>query len=1569
MKHQNYETAGDENDIGALKNRHAFTEQQAEIISTCMMGGDDASRSFNQINSLSMRGHLSVAALEEALRALVYRHGSFRTVFDTSEGCFRELQDMPVNLGIRETGSPAQLLTGQLNLEAEHVFDLKNGPLFRFTLLHGRDEHILVFNLHHLIFDGWTLGLTVRELAESYNKALNGSDCSIGDRVSFLAYTKAEHAFTGSIQYARMKEYWLKKLRDYTARSPLPCDRKRPAVLTYASDYLMLVTGSETTALIRKLADECGCTMLVALASLFELFLHRISSLPKIVLGIPAAGQPVADFGELTGHCVYLLPVVSEPESDIRVRDYLLKRKQEYANDFGNRRVTYGSLIRELNPERSPEADPLIPVTFNLYRNLSDEIEMQELETGIQIHPRRYSAFDMLINIRRNKGELEIECSYRKALFDDDTVEEFLHAFSRFLDLAARHADAALNSQVFSEIPMPSSSSGSDIMDLLYTSVQADAPRLESPFSRDAGHAADAASVTTAYMFPAETTALLKALQNTVQNDDITVCTAAVLAILNRYTGQEDFHALAFHRPSVGESVLYAGRIRVSAERGFATLLHDTSEGYKQGRTMSFDPYKSTMPHKAMQNKSEGHPCDLLITAEYDRMKWEQALPAHVPPTPTLAFRFLFDGDSVALRLEIATVHALAPDPQEFCMHTGRLLHDLLANPATAIELGRMTNHAEEEKLIYGLNQTETPFRSDLTLSDLFREQLRLHPGNPAICDGIKTYTYAELDRLTDNIAARLFPLLKAEDVYVAVHLERSCMLVACLLAVHKTGKAYLPVPPSLPAERKSVMLHSVPCSVIITAPESMAGLQTALKDFQFFFPEQNTESAEVSFNAQPVSPSDTAYIIFTSGSTGVPKGVHVRHRSVVNLIDWVNRTMQVKDTDKMLGTASIGFDLSVYDVFGILAAGACLRIARDEELSEPRTLLSIIRDEGVTCWNSAPAVMQQLIPFLRSAPAGSSGDLRLALLSGDWIPLSMPADLRQAFPGIRVMALGGATEACVWSNYFEAAETDPAWKSIPYGRPIQNARYYILDKALQPVPPRVGGDLYIGGEVLAGGYNDPALTAAKFIPDPYTAGCVMYKTGDRAAWFADGNMEFLGRSDHQVKIRGYRIEPGDIEHALMECPGVEQAVVIPQTGKDGQKFLAAFILSHHAVSRQTLGSFAAKKLPAYMIPDRMVITDRFPVTANGKTDRSKLMLPEEEEGPEDNAALSETEQIVADVFSEVLGCRILSRNDHFFRRGGYSLLAITAIVKLEKKTGITLSMSVVFTHTTVARLAEYIDKNSRHEWKYIVPVRTGGSKPPLYLVHGAGLGIMVFGDLAKELSPEQPVYGIQAMGLACDEEPLSDIEEIAAVYVEELLRHHPAGPYQLAGFSSGSVIAFEMALQLREAGREVSFLGNFDFSLENMKQDIPKSEKLRRLIPEFLPRQMHVLKSVLHHPAESLQFQRKFLNLRMGGILRRLGGKVPVKQHEGMDRIEKLMEKYQQAFNRYRPKPYDGSMDLFNSRIKMYYLHDPVCLGWKPFVKDIRIHPVAGDHDHMILYPYSISFAATLQSVLDRKG
>ncbi|TWA15289.1 amino acid adenylation domain-containing protein [Sinorhizobium medicae] len=507
-------------------------------------------------------------------------------------------------------------------------------------------------------------------------------------------------------------------------------------------------------------------------------------------------------------------------------------------------------------------------------------------------------------------------------------------------------------------------------------------------------------------------------------------------------------------------------------------------------------------------------------------------------------------------------------------------------------------------------NNTTRPYDRDVRLESLIEARASLHPHDVVAVSDEGELTFSDLDRLANKLANHLLAADVGRGDYVIICLERTNAYLITVLAVLKTGAAFIPIEIEEPASRiaEIAAAEGVAFAVI---EQIVAGAFEPLELYTVVLDLQQLERSQLAETRPSVgiASGDGAYGIATSGSSGVPKIVVVAHRSLVNLIDWVGRSFDIGPGDMGLWVSPASFDLSIFDLLGLPALGAAVRIISRDQRRDPIACARMLQREPITFWNSAPALLQTIIPFLSPhGGAGRIGKLRLAFLSGDWIPLSLPGQLRSAFARAEIIALGGATEATVWSNYFPVRDIDPAWKTIPYGRPIQNSRYYILGPDLAACDANVAGELYIAGDCLAEGYlGDVQLTASRFVRDPFAEGVErMYRTGDAARWWPDGTIELLGRLDNQVNVRGYRVDLGEVEVALRRC-GLQQAVAVAIEGAAGTSRILAAGALREASSRVNAGELRnalGGLLPSYMIPDDIRLLDSIPLTANGKLDR-----------------------------------------------------------------------------------------------------------------------------------------------------------------------------------------------------------------------------------------------------------------------------------------------------------------------------------------------------------------------------
>ena len=641
------------------------------------------------------------------------------------------------------------------------------------------------------------------------------------------------------------------------------------------------------------------------------------------------------------------------------------------------------------------------------------------------------------------------------------------------------------------------------------------------------------------------------------------------------------------------------------------------------------------------------------------------------------------------------------------------------------------------------------------------------------------------------------------------------------------------------------------------------------------------------------------------------------------------------------------------------------------KELMDVPKLKEMLIKHRVTFWDSVPSTMDYFVGELESAGTKYfQNSLRLVFMSGDWIPVNLPDRIKKYFPKAKSVSLGGATEGTVWSNFYPIDKVDSNWVSIPYGRPISNNFFYILDEQLNPVPQGQTGELYIGGVGVARGYaNDKEKTKRAFIRDPFNSkpGGRMYKTGDLGRMLPSMNMEFIGRMDDQVKIRGFRIELGEIASTLQKHEKVKAAVVLAKTINGHEKELVAYVVG--AVSGTALKAHLYEKLPYYMVPGNYIMLESIPLTSNGKVDKKALLMcdtPIIGEGGFYAAPRTNIEKLLVDIWAESLGVKKIGINDNFFELGGHSLIAVKVMTKIEKKTGKRLPLASLFENPTIEKMAHLVDCDGRSiTWDSLVPIKPGGSKMPLYIVHGAGLNVLLFNAVAMGLSSDQPVYGLQAKGLNGVDEPFTKIEDMAAHYILAILQQNPTGPYALAGFSFGGIIAFEMARQLAAMGKTVKMLAVFDTYVYESTYYDPLAIKVLKGARFYFKSILHTFKfssGVKNTIAEkTLLMKRKLMGLywtlKSGN-----------NQQGFFGYAYKIDKCNQDALNRYQFTPQNIAVDVFKAQTRTFYVEDKEFMGWKPYaLKGVNIHNIPGEHNTIFKAPNDKIFASVLQKCLDK--
>ncbi|MCP3142306.1 amino acid adenylation domain-containing protein [Pyxidicoccus xibeiensis] len=771
---------------------------------------------------------------------------------------------------------------------------------------------------------------------------------------------------------------------------------------------------------------------------------------------------------------------------------------------------------------------------------------------------------------------------------------------------------------------------------------------------------------------------------------------------------------------------------------------------------------------------------------------------------------------SMGAELELQLVFdadRFAPDAIERMLgHVRVLLEGMASGPQRKLRELPLVTDEERHRLLVEWNDTVTEFPRDACLQHVFEAQVDRTPDAIAVEAEGARLTYRELDRRANQLAWHLRTLGVARGSIVGLCLERSAETVVGVLGILKAGGAYLPLDPAYPRDRLAFMLDESHAPVLVTQ-QSLAdvlprgGEQRVLMDL-------DRERLAASREDRPEAgtrPLDLAYVMYTSGSTGRPKGVCVPHRGVMRMaMDTGYFDTGPRETFMLF--SPISFDTSAFELFGSLLHGAKLAVCPPHLHSLEELGAELTRFGVTTLWLTAP-LFDQMVAYHPEA----LDSVRQVLAGGDVLP---PGRVRERLTrGGHVINGYGPTESATFTTCYVMKDASQVERTVSIGRPIANTRVYLLDGQLQPVPQGVPGELYIGGDGLATGYlRRPALTAERFLPNPFSPepGARMYRTGDIVRYLPDRRLEFLGRADHQVKIRGFRIELGEVEARLLEHPAVREAVALAREDVPGDRRLVAYVVLAPGaeVERGTLAGFVADRLPSHMVPSALMVLDALPLSPNGKVDRKALPAPvgamasdTAVAGPRDAV-----EQQLVRIWEELLHVRPVGIDQSFFSLGGHSLLAMGMMSRIAKALGRTLPLSVLFTHPTIARLAELLrEEPSSAGWSPLVPIQPHGQRRPLFCVHPIGGSALCYEPLSRHLGPEQPLYGLEAPGLDGTREPFPTLEAMAAAYLDVVLKTQPEGPYLLAGWSMGGLVVFEMARELLRRGKSVALVALID--------------------------------------------------------------------------------------------------------------------------------------------------------------
>ncbi|MGB7131472.1 MAG: amino acid adenylation domain-containing protein [Candidatus Sulfotelmatobacter sp.] len=1067
---------------------------------------------------------------------------------------------------------------------------------------------------------------------------------------------------------------------------------------------------------------------------------------------------------------------------------------------------------------------------------------------------------------------------------------------------------------------------------------------------------------------------------------------AGLAAVLHRYTNEDEFVLGSLTsgrtRTEVERVAGYfvnplAIRLNASGNPSFRELLKRTRVAILEGMAHERAPFLQVVKEVQPKHDPSRNPLFQIILSQQPAVK-------HVAPGWEVVSEEISNGGSKLDLLIVIddrggaisgpmTYNPDLFDPetiQRLVGHWNTLLEGAIANPERALSDLSILTAEEQTRVLIDWNRTETEYpNGNQCLHRLIEEQAERTPQATGLIFEGHYLAYGELNERANQVAWYLRKLGVGPDVLVGVLAERSLEMVVALLGVLKAGGAYVPIDPDYPADRVAFMLEDAGAPVLLTQARFAARLPQHKGITICLDSEWNQILDEETANPPSITtPESLAYMIYTSGSTGKPKGAMNTHRGICNRLLWMQDQYGLTEADTILQKTPFSFDVSVWEFFWPLLVGARLVLARPGGHREPAYLVDLIREQQVTVLHFVPLMLGI---FLDQPGVEHSLSLRHVICSGEALPFHLQEQFFKLLPA-QLHNLYGPTEAAVDVTHW-TCQRDSERKFVPIGRPVANTQIYVLDGNMQPVPIGVPGELYIGGVQVGRGYhNRPELTAERFLPDQFSGKpeARIYKTGDLCRWLEDGAIEYLGRMDFQVKVRGQRIELGEIEAVLSTHEAVKQCVVVARES-EGDRALVAYFepRAESTVEIASLREHLKKQLPDYMVPAAFVRLNAIPLTPNGKVNRNDLPAPGNEQVDiKDQYAAPQNpiEHMLVHLWAKVLRVKRVGVRDNFFELGGHSLLALRLLGEIEKVYGKRLPLATFLQTPTIRQLSDILRKQEwEPSWRSLVPVRPGGSKPPLFLMHSHGGNVLEYFPVADHLDEEQPVYALQAQGLDGRIVTGRSVQEMVTAYLAEIKSLQPEGPYFLGGYCSGGVLAWEAAQQLRAQGERVALLVLIQTFHPSCVQFKPTTTVFHRWWYRMKKRidlerenlSIHGKRHITERCQRALDIVRTKAVIGFDNLIGHSRRSLSVPYI-----LERLAIEHNGARDKYLPSSYPGDVLLFRSIEQLSGLVADFSLGWRDLIRgELEICEVRGHQENMLSEPNVTYIAGVLNSRLER--
>jgi len=1418
------------------------TESQQEVWISCLLGGDDASRSYNLSVTLNLSGELNRNFLEQSIQDLVNRHEALRSVFtdDASQVCiFSEFKPEIYfeDISINNDAQKQTFISNYIKTDTNTVFDLSKGPLYKFSLFKlDQNKHLLIFTAHHIICDGWSMGLFLEELGKIYSAYIKGIPNGLQEVNTFTQYAFNQKKFSNSREYEQIEQYWIDQFKDGVPVLDIPIDFPRPALKTTKSARYDTIIDNDLLSEVKTLGSKNGCSLAITFRAVFEILLYKLSGQNDLVLGLPAAGQAATGNYNLMGHCINLLPIKSHLNEDITFLEYLKDRKFATLDAYDNQQFTFGSLLKKLNISRDPARVPLVSYVFSIDMGMGEAIKLEGLKSEVISNKRDYENFEIFVNATSSEADFKLEWTYNTQLFREERIIEMMDSYLSLLYAVIKEPGI----KVRDILPADLSESEAKIAD--WNDTKVDYPE---------------------------------------------------------HTAVHEFVSLNAEK--------YPDTIAIKYK--------DTSISYKQ-----LNEKANRISTYLIENQvNPGDTIALILDRSVEMMACLLAImksgAAYIPVDPDYPVKrieYMLADSSVKLLISSEKYKGrfASQDIKEVILED---IGDQLAGYSSA-NPDVIVKGSDLAYIIYTSGSTGQPKGIAIEHHSLtnFLCSMQKQPGISA-CDKLLAVTTISFDIsglelylplisgaeliLTDADTARdgreLLDLVKSEKVSIMQATPSTWRMMLESNWEEPFDLKSLCGGEALPKDLAELLLEK--CNSLwnmygptettiwsavkqITSMEDPITIGRPINNTQFYILDQHLHPV-------PIGSTGEIYI----GGAGLAR--EYINKPELTEKSFINNPFSGENSERIYRTGDLGKFMPDGEIqcFGRIDNQVKIRGYRIElgAIEEALNIQETIKESVVMAREDRPGD-QRLVAYIISEK--------------DTVPNIKPEQIT------------------AWKNGLK--EVLPSYM-IP-------GDYILLDKI--PLLPNGKIDRKSLPRPNQSGVGDKNKELPKTETEKLAAKIWEEILGTGSISLTDDFFELGGHSLLAVQVM-IRLEK-------------ETGIKLPLTTLFKAPVLALFA-----------GLIESGKHD--QATDKQTDTEN-EITLETK-DISEGFVPPR----------TDIEKLVAEIWAEHLGLESVGVYDDFFELGGHSLMAIRVLNQLEKKTGKRLPLATLFEHTTVESMAMMLKMDAKSiTWDSLVAIKPHGQKMSLYIVHGAGLNVLFFNTLAKNMDPEQPVYGLQAKGLNGIDEPLEKIEDMAAYYISEIVKQNPKGPYALAGFSFGGIIAYEMAKQLKAMGREVKMLAMFDtYAYQSDRYD-PTYKKLFSSARYLTNQLLYTFTLFFEDPKRTIEYKSEAIKRRFIQLYWKLKYGDKQNQEGFFGYANNIDVKNIQAWEKYIFTPYDGTIELFRAKKRTFYMNDFEHLGWKPFAKKgINIHEIPGEHNYIFAPPNDKEFARILQQCLNKSA